>query len=995
MFVLFVSQCKKKSLNKTRRVLDTFADRIGDNVWKTVITEDGLLAVKNLLKRTASKNTAVACHLLKTRIRSDLLWVVGNRKEFDENGNIPVHWTEKEIKVDIMGVMDKNKYYANTHGQLLDEHLFSVGCIAAELAKFLLPNEEKKNIVSAAYIAGCLHDIGKIDPNFQEWVKNPKSVLNNEDGQHITNTKFSFEKHPRHNELSVLFSKLLNDQKCLSVNNNEMVSYILHSILWHHAKPFRSGKDESLFSSYENIMNLAEENFKNEKVSDIVKDKVLPLLVKIDVLASNCGYESLLSGEDFQKENIESITVYSRAAQLPDYKCYKEESRLSKYKEYVKYNAHSDIVRSCVITADRWVSALTPSELKDMVHSNGFIAFVNEKTKVETSLSIMIEECLLNFPSGERSEKQAIAAESLSKQNDVVVLAGPAGCGKTKIALEWAQRRGVKKMIWVCPRVQICQGIFNELTSEQYLSSSNVEIFTGEFKYTKNWENPTPEGQYFSGDIVITTIDQLLGTIISHNNANTLIDFMNSHVVFDEYHEYVNMPAFNLLFAELIEVRRCQNQKANTLLVSATPNYYFLEHLLNIDKENIVKMESFNRSKYKMIFEEVNEENLFESALYRPHTDEGVKKFVISNTATSAQQSFIWNLSQEEGAVLLHSKFIKSDKKRLFNEVFDCFKKGGTRHYNVLRSGPIVQASLNISCDVMVSEMTTPENLLQRMGRLDRFGENTNDQKPNQIVVCLFDGVKHNKQKDLSSRFLASLSVLGTTYCWYQFISQKPLESFDLNMLYEWYDEFYDCKEYQKTFEEDLLASLKASACLISEKIIDPMTINKTSSKNSKPKIGSRSLRGENRFVQLALASVDVMKGGRLGLSYQDNYAYEITTKDNDDCDNVTLSKEDITGFGDSSKNLLAYMVSKQHNIFGSKKYKDFVVLDEAKDPESPIYLSYTPSHLDLVGGESARHTEAIYYFQSEAQPIGILRGRVVEQTLKNLQTLLQKSSMN
>jgi len=36
MMVTFVSQCEKKSLAKTRRVLDAFANRIGSNTWQTV-----------------------------------------------------------------------------------------------------------------------------------------------------------------------------------------------------------------------------------------------------------------------------------------------------------------------------------------------------------------------------------------------------------------------------------------------------------------------------------------------------------------------------------------------------------------------------------------------------------------------------------------------------------------------------------------------------------------------------------------------------------------------------------------------------------------------------------------------------------------------------------------------------------------------------------------------------------------------------------------------
>ncbi|OQX58175.1 MAG: type I-F CRISPR-associated helicase Cas3 [Helicobacteraceae bacterium 4484_230] len=97
MMVTFVSQCEKKALKRTRRVLDSFADRIGDNTWQTIITKEGLDAVRKLLRKTASKSTAVSCHWIRTRSRSEFLWVVGNRDKFDESGVVPVHRTQKTI----------------------------------------------------------------------------------------------------------------------------------------------------------------------------------------------------------------------------------------------------------------------------------------------------------------------------------------------------------------------------------------------------------------------------------------------------------------------------------------------------------------------------------------------------------------------------------------------------------------------------------------------------------------------------------------------------------------------------------------------------------------------------------------------------------------------------------------------------------------------------------------------------------------------------------
>lgn len=97
MMVTFVSQCEKNALGRTRRVLDSFANRIGDNVWQTVITEEGLEATKKLLRKTASKNTAVSCHWIRSRSRSELIWVVGNRAKFNNEGAVPVNATTKNM----------------------------------------------------------------------------------------------------------------------------------------------------------------------------------------------------------------------------------------------------------------------------------------------------------------------------------------------------------------------------------------------------------------------------------------------------------------------------------------------------------------------------------------------------------------------------------------------------------------------------------------------------------------------------------------------------------------------------------------------------------------------------------------------------------------------------------------------------------------------------------------------------------------------------------
>ncbi|KGJ88696.1 type I-F CRISPR-associated helicase Cas3f [Thalassotalea sp. ND16A] len=97
MMVTFISQCEKNALKKTRRVLDAFANRIGDNTWQTLITEDGLQTVKKMLRQSASKSTAVSCFWIRSRSRSQFLWVVGNKAKFNSEGIVPVNSTRKNL----------------------------------------------------------------------------------------------------------------------------------------------------------------------------------------------------------------------------------------------------------------------------------------------------------------------------------------------------------------------------------------------------------------------------------------------------------------------------------------------------------------------------------------------------------------------------------------------------------------------------------------------------------------------------------------------------------------------------------------------------------------------------------------------------------------------------------------------------------------------------------------------------------------------------------
>lgn len=107
MNILLVSQCSKNALAETRRILDQFAERYGTRTWQTQITQQGLMTLRTLLKRTARRNTAVACHWVRGKNRTELMWIVGNASAFSEKGTVPTNTSER----DILRQQDENDWH--------------------------------------------------------------------------------------------------------------------------------------------------------------------------------------------------------------------------------------------------------------------------------------------------------------------------------------------------------------------------------------------------------------------------------------------------------------------------------------------------------------------------------------------------------------------------------------------------------------------------------------------------------------------------------------------------------------------------------------------------------------------------------------------------------------------------------------------------------------------------------------------------------------------
>lgn len=377
-----------------------------------------------------------------------------------------------------------------------------------------------------------------------------------------------------------------------------------------------------------------------------------------------------------------------------------------------------------------------------------------------------------------RFDLNSVQKFMMENYNENVAIVASTGAGKTEAALLWLND---EKGFFTLPMKVSANAIYQRI-KEHYLlpidNQNKVAILHGDcYKLYDNDLANYHNARNLAYPLTVCTIDQIFKFAYKALGTEHLLATLKySKVIIDELQAY----SPDMLATIITALKYIHKIGGKFSIITATLPQFILDELSTCN----IKYKRFignidNRHKI-MIHEDdmLNDlDNILEDAKTK-------KALVICNTVNSAQKLYIKLLELDSNTEihLLHSRYTKKHRQILEDDVIEFSKSNRT---GICISTQIVEASLDIDFDVLYTYLSSIDSLIQRMGRVYRKRENSN-QLVNVHIYTFKDGIGCVYDKIIYER---TLDVLKDYH------NQMFLEEEKIKCM----DRVYDRKELEKT----------------------------------------------------------------------------------------------------------------------------------------------------------------------------------------------------
>lgn len=361
-------------------------------------------------------------------------------------------------------------------------------------------------------------------------------------------------------------------------------------------------------------------------------------------------------------------------------------------------------VKAVLHLAD-WLASAGKSDASELFLQEG-------SQQVEKAVS---QHALRNF------QKQAQAAAS----EKILYLRAPTGSGKTEALLLWA--RHAPRILYLLPTQATTNAMWERL--QKVFSPESVGLSHGNAGYILNQQEEPPLdarlfSRAFAKPVMVATLDQYLFAHLRGKYwEERLALSTHAAVILDEVHAYE--PYTVGLLVKALET----TPPAQYALASATLPEALIRLFPNPEKAIRIEADAtlWEKKRHRLHLQQVGNsvEEGIELALR--YAKEGKKVLVVLNTIQQAQDFYraLQQKSDEIPIALLHSRFILRDRHRKEQRI------KVVKAPFILVATQVVEVSLDISYDVLITEIAPLDALIQRMGRINRRG----DQPPAPVFI--------------------------------------------------------------------------------------------------------------------------------------------------------------------------------------------------------------------------------------------------------------------
>jgi CRISPR-associated endonuclease/helicase Cas3 len=331
----------------------------------------------------------------------------------------------------------------------------------------------------------------------------------------------------------------------------------------------------------------------------------------------------------------------------------------------------------------------------------------------------------------------------------LTIVESDTGSGKTEFALAYAslliQQGLADGIVFGLPTQATANGLFDRIgrAAEKLFPDSAITLAHSKAKYLLPDENGflhQSSKRAFLGSMSVATVDQvLMGVLgIKHQFVRSF-GTRKSVLILDEIH------SFDAYMYGLIEqVLKGQHQAySSVILLSATLSHELKEKLLRPYSGRVMS-ENYPLISHTNMVNETKEYTLLQSnkktiqiqswatstllptdlqkAQLLEWASSGAMIGVVCNTVADAQ-SLYQSLKNTEHSIkidLFHARFTFEDRARIESSVLHNYGKNALREGRILVATQVIEQSLDLDFDIMISQIAPIEFLMQRMGRLWR-----------------------------------------------------------------------------------------------------------------------------------------------------------------------------------------------------------------------------------------------------------------------------------